>query len=307
MPAVDTSTECFDLPVGPGTGGGLGQLQAFGRYWVWAYAVPAGLPALRLLEWTDHGLADLATERVSLHRVQAGAPHTVEGLFGYWLISDADHQWFQIPTADGMRYVLIAGGGSGANRRHAIVWYCPECGAPLGEPTSLTHDGSPPSFLETQARAVQQFNRDLELRTCTKCAAVHPEAYPFRGAAAPFVTIADTLPPPAMRTQFGAAAAHADDVQAGSPRLVEVDGQQIGLVRNGDQIHAIANACPHKGGPLAFGQVRHGEITCPWHRFRFDLATGASLTNPALCASVYRVAVQGDDVIIQRPGPSGMP
>jgi nitrite reductase/ring-hydroxylating ferredoxin subunit len=28
------------------------------------------------------------------------------------------------------------------------------------------------------------------------------------------------------------------------------------------------------GGPLDQGRIANGEVTCPWHRYRFDLATG---------------------------------
>ena len=28
------------------------------------------------------------------------------------------------------------------------------------------------------------------------------------------------------------------------------------------------------GGPLDLGQIQNGEVTCPWHQYRFDLNTG---------------------------------
>jgi Rieske Fe-S protein len=37
---------------------------------------------------------------------------------------------------------------------------------------------------------------------------------------------------------------------------------------------AYSSVCPHMGGPLQLGEIAHGEVTCPWHRFRFDLKTG---------------------------------
>ena len=33
-------------------------------------------------------------------------------------------------------------------------------------------------------------------------------------------------------------------------------------------------ACPHNGGPLAEGLVRDGVVTCPWHWYSYELATG---------------------------------
>ncbi len=37
-------------------------------------------------------------------------------------------------------------------------------------------------------------------------------------------------------------------------------------------------ACPHNGGPLAEGLVRDGCVTCPWHWYSYELATGRCRT-----------------------------
>jgi nitrite reductase/ring-hydroxylating ferredoxin subunit len=48
-------------------------------------------------------------------------------------------------------------------------------------------------------------------------------------------------------------------------------------------------ACPHNAGPLVEGQVRAGEVRCPWHWYRFDLDTGACRTTDLFALSVYPV------------------
>src|SRR5450755_1055184 len=38
------------------------------------------------------------------------------------------------------------------------------------------------------------------------------------------------------------------------------------------------SSCPHKGGPLVEGLVRDGFVTCPWHWYSYELATGRCRT-----------------------------
>jgi nitrite reductase/ring-hydroxylating ferredoxin subunit len=46
------------------------------------------------------------------------------------------------------------------------------------------------------------------------------------------------------------------------------------LVRQGGQVHALENRCPHLGLPLGRGKIEGAEIVCPFHGSRFNLATG---------------------------------
>jgi nitrite reductase (NADH) small subunit len=112
-----------------------------------------------------------------------------------------------------------------------------------------------------------------------------------------------------------------DAPTGGEVRLIELDGHTIGLYRVGEQYHAVADRCPHRGAPLCsagrvvrgitleHGQPSRGEIPrllrCPWHRWDFDIATGRCLVHPRLRIRRYRVAHDGDDLIItlQHPAP----
>ena len=46
------------------------------------------------------------------------------------------------------------------------------------------------------------------------------------------------------------------------------------LVNSGGAVRAVENRCPHLGLPLGRGKIEHGEIVCPFHGSRFNLATG---------------------------------
>jgi len=43
-----------------------------------------------------------------------------------------------------------------------------------------------------------------------------------------------------------------------------------------DEVFALDNTCPHKGGPLAEGIVHGNKVTCPLHNWVFSLETGAA-------------------------------
>jgi nitrite reductase (NADH) small subunit len=84
-----------------------------------------------------------------------------------------------------------------------------------------------------------------------------------------------------------------DDLPPGSRRIVEIQGQSIGVFNVNGSFVAVLNVCPHELGPVCLGRVggttlpsvpgeyrwgREGEIlACPWHGWEFDLLTGAPL------------------------------
>jgi nitrite reductase (NADH) small subunit len=91
-----------------------------------------------------------------------------------------------------------------------------------------------------------------------------------------------------------------DELADGSVRLVTVARRKVALCRVGDDVFAVKDACPHFGGPLSGGKLhtKRRELICPWHRFRFDLADGCSVTNRALAAKTYLVTVDDGRVYV---------
>ena len=60
-------------------------------------------------------------------------------------------------------------------------------------------------------------------------------------------------------------------------RCVNTPNGKIAIFRTADdQIFAMDNRCPHKGGPLSEGIVHGASVTCPLHNWVFDLSTGAA-------------------------------
>jgi nitrite reductase (NADH) small subunit len=59
--------------------------------------------------------------------------------------------------------------------------------------------------------------------------------------------------------------------------LVEHGGHEIAVFRVDGEIYAVENSCPHEGNPLIEGDVLAGNLTCAYHGWTFDLATGSCL------------------------------
>ena len=63
------------------------------------------------------------------------------------------------------------------------------------------------------------------------------------------------------------------------------------------KVFAVANSCPHKGGPLADGMLAGEQVVCPMHAFRFDPDNGAC-DQPGVCA-VATYPVEGTDGFVR--------
>ena len=82
-------------------------------------------------------------------------------------------------------------------------------------------------------------------------------------------------------------------VPHGEGRTFVVAGKQVAVfrLRNGS-LRAVSAVCPHRGGPIADGQIDGRMVLCPLHMNAFDLTTGCSSTG-AEPLSTYDVASRG--------------
>jgi len=84
----------------------------------------------------------------------------------------------------------------------------------------------------------------------------------------------------------------------GEGRAFAVAEQQIAIFRlRGGGLRAVSAVCPHKGGPIADGQIDGRVVLCPLHLTAFDLATGRSTTNDC-SLSTYDVQVVDDRIVL---------
>jgi nitrite reductase/ring-hydroxylating ferredoxin subunit len=66
-----------------------------------------------------------------------------------------------------------------------------------------------------------------------------------------------------------------EDLTPGEGRAYVVDGRQIAVFLLGDgTVRAMDAVCPHRGGPLADGQIDESVVMCPLHQYTFSLDDG---------------------------------
>jgi nitrite reductase/ring-hydroxylating ferredoxin subunit len=83
------------------------------------------------------------------------------------------------------------------------------------------------------------------------------------------------------------------------PALVEVQGQDVALVRRGEEVFALGNECPHQGGSLCDGWTEGDIVVCPLHGWEFDLRSGACMTVPGERVPRYRVTLADGGVWLE--------
>lgn len=94
-------------------------------------------------------------------------------------------------------------------------------------------------------------------------------------------------------------AASLHEIPEGGVRAMELGGAKLMLSRQGPVVACFENACAHLGLPLDAGLVENGIITCPYHDFRYDLATGECLTAPEVQLQAHAVRVIGQRVEVR--------
>ena len=104
-----------------------------------------------------------------------------------------------------------------------------------------------------------------------------------------------------------------EDIPRAGSRVVKRGGaDDIAVFRAwDDQVFALLDRCPHKGGPLSAGLVHGHAVTCPLHGWTIDLADGQAQAPDQGCS--HRIAAQVEDGTVyldlpdQGPGPAQNP
>jgi nitrite reductase (NADH) small subunit len=89
------------------------------------------------------------------------------------------------------------------------------------------------------------------------------------------------------------------DIPRLGARVVKNSGGDIAVFRTADdEVFALHDKCPHKGGPLSQGIVHGKKVTCPLHGMNIALETGDAVAPDVGHCSKFSVKVENGDVLL---------
>ena len=85
----------------------------------------------------------------------------------------------------------------------------------------------------------------------------------------------------------------------GSRRVARDHGLDVAVFRNdADEVFALLDRCPHKGGPLSQGIVFGTRVACPLHNWTIDLCDGQAQAPDEGCTPRFDVKVEAGVVFL---------
>ena len=86
----------------------------------------------------------------------------------------------------------------------------------------------------------------------------------------------------------------------GSRRVARDQGLDVAVFRNdADEVFALLDRCPHKGGPLSQGIVFGTSVACPLHNWTIGLCDGQASAPDEGCTPKFEVKLDGGQVFLK--------
>ena len=96
------------------------------------------------------------------------------------------------------------------------------------------------------------------------------------------------------RVRIGAAG----ELTPGSSRIVVVGERKVAVFNIEGKLFAVDDRCPHRGASLGMGTRDGFVVTCPLHKWEFDLRTGQCVGQPDNELRRFEVFVSGDSLLL---------
>ena len=99
-----------------------------------------------------------------------------------------------------------------------------------------------------------------------------------------------------------------DDIPPLGARVVKTADGDIAVFRTAeDEVFALKDSCPHKGGPLSQGIVHGKRVACPLHDWKIHLDSGEAVAPDEGCAASFPVRLENGAVFLSLVANEGCP
>ena len=90
-----------------------------------------------------------------------------------------------------------------------------------------------------------------------------------------------------------------EDIRPLGSRVIAAPRGDIALFRTADdEVFALDDRCPHKGGPLSQGLIFGKRGACPLHNWQIELDSGNAVAPDVGCAHRHPVKVENGRVLL---------
>ncbi|WP_243019919.1 nitrite reductase small subunit NirD [Simplicispira sedimenti] len=85
----------------------------------------------------------------------------------------------------------------------------------------------------------------------------------------------------------------------GARRVTRAQGLEVAVFRTAtDEVFALLDRCPHKGGPLSQGIVFGKSVACPLHNWTIGLCDGQAAAPDEGCTPSFQVKLEDGAVYL---------
>jgi len=89
-----------------------------------------------------------------------------------------------------------------------------------------------------------------------------------------------------------------DQIPPGRSKSLRIGLRRIAVFNVAGTYYAIEDACAHMKAPLSTGRLQGLELTCTWHGWKYDLATGKRKGKESACVRTFAVKIEKDTVFV---------
>lgn len=93
--------------------------------------------------------------------------------------------------------------------------------------------------------------------------------------------------------------ANVSDCPPGCSLEYVAEDRIVALYNVAGEFHALDGVCPHQGGPLGKGCLTGAIVTCPWHGWQFNVATGQHQLSARLQQPRFNTRVEQGKVFVE--------